>query len=151
MPTSLPRTLLLARLAWLAALAASGISLALAADWPSFRPGQWQFDRTMEGAGKEPQKVTETRCVDPTADQQSMRDKLTRIGCTFSPVTHSGTTYRHTATCKMAGMTTTSDSVLEMKGTDGYTVTIDSVTGNSRTHEVLTARRVGDCEQQAAD
>jgi len=144
MATAISRNFTLPRVS-IAALVVIGMTSAFAADWPSFKPGTWQFDRTLEGAGRAPEKVSQTKCVDPAADQKKMRDALARVGCTFTPVTRSGTTYRHSATCRMAGTTTTSESVLEVHGVDSYTVTVDSVTGDSRTHEVLTARRVGDC------
>jgi len=59
----------------------------------------------------------------------------------------SGKTYRYSATCKMAGMTTTSDSVLEVESADAYTITVDSTVDGSKTHEVLRARRAGDCPE----
>jgi hypothetical protein len=45
----------------------------------------------------------------------------------------------------MAGMTTTSDSVLEVESAEAYTITVDSVVNGDKTHEVLRARRTGDC------
>ncbi len=45
----------------------------------------------------------------------------------------------------MAGMTTTSDSVLEALSDEAYTITVDSTVDGDKTHEVLQARRLGDC------
>jgi len=130
---------------WLvAAVAAGAFPLALAADWPVFKPGQWQFERTMEGDGP-PQKVSTTECMDPTAEQQKQRATLTRAGCQFSPLVQDGSAYRYSATCKMMGMTSTSNSVLQVQGAEAYTITVDSVMGKTKTHEVVVARRVGDC------
>ena len=128
---------------WLAAaVAVSVLPMALAADWPVFKPGQWQFERTMEGSGPE-QKVSTTECMDPTAEQQKQRVTLTKAGCQFSPLVQSGATYRYSAVCKLMGAT--SNSVLEVHGPEAYTITIESTMGNTKTHEVVTARRVGDC------
>ena len=62
------------RLLSVAALALGSVSIAVAADWPAFKPGQWRFERTMDGTGPTPQKISKTECVDPTADQKAQRD-----------------------------------------------------------------------------
>jgi Protein of unknown function (DUF3617) len=129
----------------IAALAACGVSLAVAADWPSFKPGQWQFERTMESPGKPVEKHSVTECIDPTAEQAKQRTVLAKAGCQFSPLEQSGKTYRYSANCKMGSISSTSSSVLEALGSEAYTITIDSVVGSTKTHEVVTARRVGDC------
>jgi hypothetical protein len=129
----------------LAALMACSVPIALAADWPTFKPGQWTFDRIMTGAGGAPQKVSTSKCTDPTADQKSQQAMLAKAGCQFTPLTQSGKTYRYSATCKMAGTTTTSDSALEVEGAEAYTITVDSVVDGRKSHEVLRAHRTGDC------
>ena len=139
--TSMPRVAALRRLL-VTALASSVIPLALAADWPVFKPGQWQFERTMEGNGPK-QKISTSECMDPTAEQQKQRATLAKVGCQFSPLVQSGSTYRYSATCKTMGAT--SNSVLEAQGAEAYTITVESTLGNTKTHEVVTARRVGDC------
>ena len=128
-------------------LAACSVSMALATDWPVFRPGQWQFDRTMNGTGPAPQKISTAECVDPTADQKEQQAMLAKAGCQFTPLTQSGKTYRYSATCKMGGMTTTSVSVLTVASAEAYTITVDSTTDGSKSHEVLRARRVSDCQK----
>ena len=129
----------------LAALMVSAAPTALAADWPTFKPGQWTFDRTMTAMGAAPQKVSTSECTDPTADQKAQQAMLAKAGCQFTPLTQSGKTYRYTATCKMAGMTTTSNSVLEAESAEAYTITVDSIVDGDKTHEVLRARRTGEC------
>jgi hypothetical protein len=129
----------------IALLTAFSASLALAADWPTFKPGNWSFERTMTGSGAPLDKVSHTECTDPAADQKEQRDMLAKVGCEFSPLVQSGNTYRYSATCKMGGSTTRSDSVLEVTSAEAFTITVDSVTGDSKTHEVLTAHRIGDC------
>ena len=141
--TSLTRTS--ARVLPLAAMVAFNLPMALAADWPAFTPGQWTFDRTMTGPGPVPQKVSTTKCIDPTADQKAQQATLTKAGCQFTPIVQNGKTYRYSATCKMAGMTTTSTSVLEVESAEAYTLTVDSTVDGEKAHEVLRARRTGDC------
>lgn len=127
------------------ALVTLAASIALAADWPAFRPGRWTFERTMSGTGPKSDKVSRTECTDPTADQREQQAMLAKAGCVFTPLTQSGKSYRYSATCKMAGMTTRSESVLEAEGPEAYTITIDSTADGSKTLEVLRARRIGDC------
>jgi hypothetical protein len=90
-------------------------------------------------------KVSRTECTDPTADQKDQQTMLTEAGCLFTPLTQTGKTYRYSATCKMGGMSTKSDSVLEAESPEAYTITVDSTVDGSKTHEVLRARRIGDC------
>jgi len=129
----------------LAALMACTVPIAQATDWPAFKPGHWTFDRTMTGEGAAAKKISTSECTDPTADQKKQQAMLAKAGCEFTPLTQNGKTYRYSATCKMAGMTTTSDSVLEVESAEAYTITVDSVVDGAKTHEVLRARRTGDC------
>ena len=131
-------------LAMLLAMVATPIS---AADWPTFKPGQWRFERTMSGAGAPTDKVSTTECTDPTADQKEQQAMLTKAGCQFTPLAQSGKTYRYSATCKMGGMLSKSDSVLEVESAEAYTVTVDSTVDGQKSHEVLRARRTGDCKR----
>lgn len=124
-----------------------GLPAAVAADWPKFKPGEWTYERVMSGTGATPDKVSTTECSDPTADQKEQRDMLTKAGCHFTPLTQSGKTYRYSASCTMGGITTRSDSVLEVTSAEAYTITVDSTVNGSETHEVLQARRVGDCKK----
>jgi hypothetical protein len=134
------------RLLSVAALALGSISIAAAADWPVFKPGQWRFERTMQGSEPAPQKVSTTECLDPTADQKAQRDMLAKAGCRLSPPAQSGKTYRYTADCKMGNMTSTSASVLEVESAEAFTITVESTVDGSKSREVLRARRVGDCK-----
>jgi hypothetical protein len=124
-----------------------GAPPASAADWPTFKPGQWSFERTMSGAGAPTDKVSTTECTDPTADQKEQQAMLTKAGCQFTPLAQSGKTYRYSATCKMGGMTSKSDSMLEVESAEAYTVTVDSTVDGKKSHEVLRARRTGDCSR----
>lgn len=133
------------RLFPMAAVAMLAASVALAADRPTFKPGNGGFDRTITGMGPAPKKVSTTECTDPTADQKSQQAMLAKAGCRFTPLTQSGRTYRYSAACAMAGTTTKSDSVLEVESAEAYAITVDSLVDGQKTHEVLRARRIGDC------
>ena len=124
-----------------------GLPVATAADWPRFKAGHWTFEREMSGTGATPDRLSTTECTDPTEDQREQREMLTKAGCEFSRPSQSGKTYRYSATCKMGSITTRSDSVLEVESAEAYTITVDSTVNGNQTHEVLRARRVGDCKK----
>lgn len=142
-PASLARRRLLPVAVAVTAIAAP--SVAPATEWPDFKPGLWQFDRTIEGTGPSPRTITRTECVDPAAEEKRQQAQLTQAGCLFTPLTRKGSTYQYSATCKIGSMTATSNSTLVVKSREAYTITVDSVAGGVRTREVLTATRLGDC------
>ena len=131
---------------YLALLAATAVSRA--ADDPVFHRGQWQFDRTVQNPGGAPQKLANSKCVDPAAEWIAQREKMAKLGCQITPVAHSGQTWHFTASCRIGSVTATSDNVLKVESPDAYTVTVDGVTAGMKTHELLVARRVGECAQQ---
>ncbi len=129
----------------LAILALGCVSIAMAADWPAFKPGQWRFERTMQGTDATPRQVSTTDCVDPAADQKAQRDMLTKAGCKFTPLTRDGSAYTYSADCRMGRMTSTSKSVLEVESAEAYSIRVESTVDGKTSREVLRARRVGDC------
>jgi len=116
-----------------------------AQDWPVLRQGRWQFDRTIEGMGPAPQKVSRTECIDPIANFRRQQEQLARAGCTVTPPARRGDEYRFTARCTVAGTATVSESVMTVNGTDGSTLRVASTVDGKATREVLVARRLGDC------
>jgi hypothetical protein len=126
-------------------LLAFGSAPALGADWPTFKPGQWSFERTMTGADAKDQKVATTECIDPTADQKKQQALLTSAGCKFTPLKSSGKTHRYSSDCKMGRVTSKSNSVLEVESAEAYTLTVDATVNGKKGREVLRARRTGDC------
>src|SRR5882724_10204707 len=62
---------------------------AMAAELPAFRPGLWEFKRTVEG-GRGPQTLANQKCTNPTEDMKKGRQSLAGVGCTFTPLTQSG-------------------------------------------------------------
>jgi len=129
-------------------LALSAAGAVSAADEPTFRPGMWHFERSMDGKDGKPKKVETTECIDPTLNQRKQVEMLTRAGCKFEPVVHSGNSWRRKASCKMGEITTTSDSLITVDGPDAYSITVESVINGKKSHERLKAHRVGDCPKQ---
>lgn len=135
------------RLLAIAALSATLSPIARAADWPSFKPGNWSFDRTMPGMDGKPIKVSQTECADPARDHASQRAMLDQAGCKFTPLTQSGSTYRYSATCTMGAMTSTSHSVLEVQSDESFSITVDTIMDGDKSREVMQAHRLGDCPE----
>jgi hypothetical protein len=126
-------------------LALGTTGIASAADAPTFRPGMWRFERSIESTGGKPEKVETTECLDPTLNQKRQVEKLTKAGCRFEPVVHSGGSWRRKATCKIGDIASTSDSVITVEGPDAYSMTVENVINGQKSHEELKARRMGDC------
>ena len=129
----------------IAALMVCSMSTVLAADWPVFKPGNWTFEQTMSSTGAAPDKASNTRCTDPTADHKAQQGMFANAGCQVMSLTQNGNTYRYSATCKLGGMTTKSDSVLTVESAEAYTITVDSNTDGSKTYDVLHAHRIVGC------
>ena len=134
------------RLLLLATVLAAGTAVA-ADDWPVLRHGLWEFNRTMEGAGKggRAESIQARRCVNPTDDMKRQREMLGKSGCKFSPISRSGNVYSYSATCQMQGLSGTSKSTLTVNGDSAYTLRVESDFGGEATRELMQAKRVGDC------
>ena len=121
-------------------------ALAIAQEWPSLRQGMWEITRTMQApGGGAPKTVTAKRCMDPAADWQKQNAQLTKAGCTFTPIKHSGGTYTFSSSCNVAGMSSTTTTTIVVESDSSYTLTVEGTTDGAPTHEVMKARRVGDC------
>jgi hypothetical protein len=141
-----PARRLLAATPGLAALALAAPGLA--ADYPVFRQGLWEFNRTMQAqaAGAKAQSVATKRCVDPTADMKRQNDMLSKQGCTLSPVTAKGNVYTFTSECRMQGLSMRSTSVITAESDTAYTLQVSSSGSEGASQEKLVARRIGDCK-----
>jgi hypothetical protein len=119
---------------------------AFADDVPKFRPGLWEFKRTIEGARGTTKPITQDlqKCTDPT-ENFTKRGELP--GCTLSPIARKGSTYSFTADCNIKGVDVHSGSATVVESDSAYKVTIETTAGDRHTKEVLVAKRIGDCKQ----
>jgi hypothetical protein len=140
------------RLAWLSvALPLCGIAVALAVDLPSFRQGQWDFKRSVTIVGqKQPAVQALQKCINPTDDIRSKWEALARQTCKFSPIKHAGNKYQYSAICSRNGVSTRMMSVITAQSDAAYDVVTESINGERRSIESLSAHRVGDCLQPAS-
>jgi hypothetical protein len=129
-----------------AASLATLAAVAMAQEFPVFRKGLWEFNRTVDGGGTgKTQTMTTKKCADPTNDMKKQNAMLTKVGCTFSPVAKHGTSYTFTSQCNVQGVSAQSKSVISVEGDSAYRVNVESRQGGQGTKELLVARRIGDC------
>ena len=126
-----------------AALLVAGASRA--EEPPVLRQGLWQFDRTV---GE--QKLQTKACASPGEDMKRQNAMLTKSGCKFTPGSRSGRTYTFSAECTIntpAGgpVTARSTSVMTVDSENAYKIEITTTGAGTETHEVLVARRLGEC------
>ena len=114
-------------------------------DTPQFKAGLWQFDRSTQDthSGSAPLKASVQKCTDPT--QLFNKKPSDKSSCEFSAMTRSGNTYSFTASCTIQGTPLTSKTVVVADTDSAYTMTVESEGGGQKTHEVLLAKRIGDC------
>ena len=147
--TDLTRYFVLAVPARFAVLLAATLAAGPAAadDWPTLRPGMWEFNRTIEKPGSpgKPQTMQTKKCMNPSDDMKKQNEMLTRGGCKLSPITRAANVYTYSATCQLQGAAGTSKSVLTVESDSAYTIRVDSDFGGEPTRELLRAKRVGDC------
>lgn len=126
-------------------VAAAGVALAAvppfarAGDEPALRPGLWHFHRLM---GK--QTLDKDECTDPVARWKAPTAGLAKAGYTQSPMTKRGNVYTFTTACP--AINAVSKSIMTIESDSAYTVDITTTMGGQTSNEMLTAKRVGDCE-----
>lgn len=131
----------------LALLCIASVGHAYAEELPAFRPGLWEFNRSMEdNSGMYRQtRFTRQRCADPTADLRKTRAKMAVQGCSLSPLSGTGDFYEGTSTCEAPRSRMESHIALTAAGEDAYRLAITSRGEKGSTTEEITARRLGAC------
>jgi len=119
-------------------------SWALADGLPAFKPGEWSYQREVNGA-----PLVRRKCADPTADLKRQHELLKRAGCAVTPLERAGPAYSFDATCSVktaqGEVKSTTTSTITVQSESAYTVEVHGTANGKKTDETLTARRVGDC------
>lgn len=123
---------------------ASPAMTAMADDLPVFRKGLWEFNRTDDASGGQPQTMKTQKCVDPTEDMKKQDQMLAQAGCKSSG-SRTGDKYSVSADCVVQGVAMQSKSVVTVESDSAYRIDVESQQGGKATKEVLIARRIGDC------
>jgi hypothetical protein len=127
----------------LAAVAAS--PAAIAAELPAFKPGLWEFRRSVDGGDGRPAALTHEKCTSPTDDMRAKTESLAQAGCRPSPVTRSGNLYTFSLECELQGVAVKTRTLIRFESDSAYVVDAESKQGSRTTREHLVARRLGDC------
>ena len=116
-------------------------------DLPVFKPGLWEYRRTVAvvGARGAPQTTTVQKCSDPSADIRQKLAVTKQKGCRFSPMTREGSHYRSSWTCLVKGATLAMSDVLTAKSATSYEATNESRYGQRTTRTMVIATRIGEC------
>jgi hypothetical protein len=125
---------------------------AVAEEWPKFRKGVWQFDRTLELTGNPAGGVENrvlikhqmTRCVDPT---EAMREtfKPSAVGnCQSKPPARMANKYVFSLRCDYMGPVRT---MINVESDAAYTETNELKVGPLPRTETVIARRIAECSR----
>ena len=124
-----------------------------AKDPPRFRPGLWQFDRTLEVNGTQTDrrltsnlliKPRETRCVDPTDSLKTWSRPLFLGTCRVTRSQPSNNEYVSLTSC---GTGSPVRSELKVESDTAYTQIYEGKIGADTTKDIIVARRIGDCRR----
>jgi len=114
---------------------------------PSFRKGMWHFVRTLETKNK--QRLLEremTRCVDPTHAMKATFSSPSVGSCVSSKPERSDNKYSFANRCDHMGPVST---VITVYSDASYTELNQLTAGKLPRTELIVARRVGDCPDEA--
>jgi hypothetical protein len=134
-------------------VAATCLALPAAAspDLPTFRPGLWQFDRTLESDGQvNDRRITsgtliqprEQRCVDPTQAIKALPASFPFANCRSSGLHNTESELVVTKSCGPGDEVRT---VIKVESDSAYTEVTEGTIGAQRSREAIVARRIGDC------
>jgi len=130
-------------------LSAFLVSPALADDLlPDFRPGLWEFKRSVDGGDGKPVTLTNQKCASPTEDMRKKSISMMTAGCKATPVTRNGNLYSFSLKCTLQGVEIESKSLITFESDSAYKVDAESKQGGRTTREQLTARRIGNCPEE---
>lgn len=122
---------------------APGASTA-AVELPSFRPGLWEYRRTlMRGGG--PQVSTTRKCADPGADMREKIAQLRKKNCQFAPLKRNKEHYISSWICQTPTGAMRFRDVLTATDDTSYQDVSEMHTAQHVSQQKLEARRLGEC------
>jgi hypothetical protein len=121
---------------------------AAAAELPEFRPGLWEFKRSVDGGDGKPASLTNQKCTSPTEDMKKKTESMAQAGCQPSPVTKSGNLYTFSLNCTIQGIEVRSQTLIKVENDSAYVVDAESIQDGNTTREHLVATRIGECPAQ---
>ena len=127
------------------ALVASSAAIAHASDWPRFRKGVWQFERTMAAGegGNVLFKREMTRCVDPSESMKETWRAISVGNCRASPPERHLNKYVFARRCDYMGPVRTT---IVVESETAYTEINELKDGPVPRTDTVIARRVAACD-----
>jgi hypothetical protein len=118
---------------------------AAAGELPEFRPGLWEFRRSVDGGDGSPASLTNQKCTSPTEDMKRKTESMAQSGCQPSAVTKSGNLYTFSLSCTIQGIDVSTRTLIKVENDSAYVVDAESKQNGNVTREHLIATRLGDC------
>jgi hypothetical protein len=147
---SAPSSLAARRALFALATVAVGFAAATEApEVPVFRQGLWSYQRAAERPGRATAPVSMSKCLDPSADLKKNLAQLKARNCTVSAISRNGNAYAWTVACLVNGETLQIRSVITVENDTAFREEMSSRWGSQDSRSTLSARRVGDCTEEA--
>ena len=122
---------------------------------PSFRKGLWRFIRTLDVVRNSNKNVKYrvvdremTRCVDPTHAMKATFSSASVGSCVSDKPEKVGNKYTFGHRCDYLGAVST---VITVQSDESYTEANEISTGDNPKFDLVTAKRIGDCNDDKAD
>lgn len=122
-----------------------------APELPHFKPGLWEYRRTVtNGPSAKPQVSTVRKCVDPTADIRSKMSMLKTRNCQFTPLSKKQDHYISNWTCPTPNGPISFRDVFIVKDLTSYENVSEIHTAQHVSQQKIEATRVGECPKATA-
>jgi len=115
-----------------------------AVELPNFRPGLWEYRRTVLRGGR-PQVSTSRKCADPGADMREKMAQLRKKNCQFAPLRRSKEHYISSWVCQTPTGAMRFRDVLTATDDSSYEDMSETHTTEHISQQKLEARRLGEC------
>jgi hypothetical protein len=124
---------------------------AAAEELPTFRPGWWEYRRTLQTSQRgAPQVTVIKRCVDPSSDIKQKMGQLKQKGCVFSRLAKAADRYTTSGTCQATGGKVSIQETLTASNADSYKDESQTRRGDFTSRSTILAHRLGECPTPAA-
>ena len=129
-----------------AAAPAAPAAVTAAVELPNFRPGLWEYRRTlMRGGSARAQVSTIRKCSDPGADMREKMAALKKKNCQFAPLRHTKDHYISSWVCQTPTGAMRFRDVLTAKDENSYQDVSETHTAQHISQQKLEATRLGEC------
>jgi hypothetical protein len=115
-----------------------------AVELPSFRPGLWEYRRTLMRSGG-PQVSTTRKCTNPGAEMREKMTELKKKNCQFAPLRRSNEHYMSSWICQTSAGAMRFRDVLTATDDSSYQDVSETHSTQHVTQQKIEAKRLGEC------